>query len=133
MNLNTCALCGKKYDVDQTKRIFGDAFWISRYCSAQCYTDSVTEVKKDTDDVIFLNLAEKTFKFMSCMVTSAADKKDNHLKKVCETLLRTGEAKDLQKAMQGALKVLEKKGMIKKEEVKNSSILAAGKGGIKSK
>ncbi len=37
--MNTCIVCGEKYDVKNTKRVFGDMHWIYNHqCSPICHT-----------------------------------------------------------------------------------------------
>ena len=33
-----CKQCQKEYSIKETKRVFGDTWWKSSFCSAQCYT-----------------------------------------------------------------------------------------------
>jgi len=39
--MQKCKFCQKDYDVKETKRIFGDVWWVGVYCTAQCYTKSM--------------------------------------------------------------------------------------------
>ena len=39
--MQKCKFCQKVYDVKETKRIFGDVWWVGVYCTAQCYTKSM--------------------------------------------------------------------------------------------
>lgn len=38
----TCDQCHKMYDIKKTIRIYGNAHWVTKYCSAQCYTKALT-------------------------------------------------------------------------------------------
>jgi hypothetical protein len=41
-----CETCKQEYDIQETKRVFGDMMWILHYCSAQCFTKAMTEEKQ---------------------------------------------------------------------------------------
>jgi len=48
--MQICKFCQKSYDVKETKRVFGDMWWIYIYCSAQCYTkDQVVNKTPNSD------------------------------------------------------------------------------------
>ena len=39
--MNTCIVCGEKFNVEDTKRFFGDMHWIFNQCSPICHTKYV--------------------------------------------------------------------------------------------
>jgi len=41
--MNKCTRCGKKYDVGETQRVYGEAPWTFGMCSAKCYTEHQVE------------------------------------------------------------------------------------------
>ena len=46
-----CKICGKKYDINETIRVYGDMWWAGQYCSAQCYTKwKMTDNKGETNE-----------------------------------------------------------------------------------
>jgi len=46
-----CKKCGKDYDMVDLKRSVSDTWWINKYCSSQCYTKFMTQVKKEYPEV----------------------------------------------------------------------------------
>ena len=39
--MQICKQCQKVYNPKETKRVFGDVWWASIYCTAQCYTTAM--------------------------------------------------------------------------------------------
>ena len=60
--MRICEQCQKVYDPKETKRVFGDVWWASIYCSAQCYTKAMDISKermaKDEHKVVSNNYYE---------------------------------------------------------------------------
>lgn len=50
-----CKQCGKEYEYKETKRIYGDMYWIGKYCCAFCYTQATT-------GILILNQGERNEK-----------------------------------------------------------------------
>lgn len=43
---NKCKYCDKEYSRSETIRVYGDMWWTSLYCCAQCYTKAYVAKKE---------------------------------------------------------------------------------------
>jgi hypothetical protein len=41
-----CKECGKEYNIQETKRLYGNMAWVETICCPQCYTKQVTKPKE---------------------------------------------------------------------------------------